>query len=104
MKFTSPTAFAKGSVMTVDFDGAVGQPTSTETVYDLDGLIMKGYLYCTINGDIAEDCIISGSTVTLLLPKSNAIDGVSANIEYLLIIGYRGNDDSSTTRDGFLIG
>jgi len=45
--------------MTVDFGGAVYQPTSIETVYDLDGWVMQGYLYCTINGDIAEDCTIN---------------------------------------------
>lgn len=62
---------------------------------------MKGYLYCTIDGDICEDCKINGNVVTLYLPKSNKIDGVVANLQYLLIIGYRGNDDSSSTRDGF---
>ena len=59
MLFTSPFTFAKGSTMTVDFGGAVYQPTSIETVYDLDGWVMQGYLYCTINGDIAEDCTIN---------------------------------------------
>lgn len=103
MKFTSPITFPKGSTMTVDFGGGVSQPTIIDTIYDIDNWVMRGYLYCTINGDIAEDCTIAGQTVSLLLPKSNAIDGVLANIEYILIIGYRGNDDSTTTRDGFSI-
>lgn len=65
MLFISPISFAKGSTMTVDFGGAVSQPTMTELFYDLDSWQMRGYLYCTINGDIAEDCTISGQVVTL---------------------------------------
>lgn len=104
MLFTSPKTFARGSMMTVDFGGATLQPFTAETVYDLEGWIMQGYIYCSINGDIAEYCERTGNTVNLKLPKSNSIDGVLANVEYELIIGFRGNDDSSSTRDGWEIG
>lgn len=105
MLFTSPKTFARGSMMTIDFGGATGQPfTNESTTYDLEGWVMQGYIYCTINGDIAEYCERTGDIVNLKLPKSNSIDGVLANVEYELIIGFRGNDDSSTTRDGWQIG
>ncbi|KAL4501728.1 hypothetical protein ABPG72_018779 [Tetrahymena utriculariae] len=103
MYFESPLPFAKGSTMTVDLGGGVSQPFTIEKVYDVDDLVMQGYLYCTIDGDICEDCTISGDIITLLLPKSLKLDGIIANKQYLLSIGYRGNDDSSTTRDGFQI-
>ncbi|EWS71333.1 hypothetical protein TTHERM_000331066 (macronuclear) [Tetrahymena thermophila SB210] len=103
MQFTSPISFNSGtSTLTINFGGGIYQPTQVDnTIYNFNFQTMTGYLYCTLNGEIAENCTINQQVVTMTIPFTSTINGIQANIQYNLQMGFRGNDDSTSTRDGF---
>ncbi|KAL4449717.1 hypothetical protein ABPG74_008090 [Tetrahymena malaccensis] len=103
MQFISPQSFNSGtSTLTIDFGGGINQPTLLDsTIYNFNFQTMQGYLYCTLNGEIAENCTINQQVVTMIIPFTSTINGIQQGIQYSLQMGFRGNDDSTTTRDGF---
>ncbi|EGR29558.1 hypothetical protein IMG5_153300 [Ichthyophthirius multifiliis] len=105
MEIVSPLNFPQGSVITINFGGGVDQPFSNDN-FDLQKIKTQGYLYCSIDDQIQEECTIQLNSQELTMKVSKSpkfMNGIVQWQKHTLKFGYRGNDDGASTRDGFLI-
>jgi len=86
------------TVKTNFYRASTAADPQSKLVFTIPNTFNPSFMHCRINDVICPVCTDSGSTYTLDLPF-----GLNAGQTYLVTISTRGNDISSTTREGLEI-
>ena len=74
-----------------NYDRASG----SSMIFDIPYTSVPSYLHCRVNDIISPSCTSSGTAYTVTLPFT-----MTNGVAYQFMISTRGNDLSSTTREG----